>query len=305
MLRTTLSFFGATLGILFLAQTAFGTFIDPKDIKNPNQVFSERDANITKAQFDAVIAKAKRFYEPIVASHGARLTINARWDDDTLNASAMQFFGSWQVNMYGGLARHPEMTLDGFAMVLCHEMGHHLAGFSFRKGFAGFGGTWAANEGQSDYYAAHSCARDLWKDDLALNASFKDQVPESVVANCDSVWATKADRDLCYRINAGGESLARVLSALAEDPEVPQFDTPLESQVNQTDDSHPKAQCRLDTTYSASLCVADFNPNVIPGKNQSDQFGKSAEREAAEYSCTSYGQFNEGLRPRCWFKPNI
>ncbi len=305
MLRKTLSLLGATVGVLLISQAAFGTFIDPKDIKNPYQVFSERDANMTQAEFNAVIAKAKSFYEPIIASHGGRLVVNAKWDDDTLNASAMQLFGTWTVNMYGGLARHPEMSLDGFAMVLCHEIGHHLAGFTFRKGFGGFGGTWAANEGQSDYFAAHSCARELWKDETELNATFKTEIPESVVARCDSIWQTQEERDLCYRINAGGDSLARVLSALSEDPVAPQFDTPSANQVTQVDDKHPKAQCRLDTTYSASLCVAEFDPETIPGKSLSDPFGVDAEKESAKFTCTSFAQFNEGLRPRCWFKPGI
>lgn len=304
MLRKTLFVIGTIMGLL-ISQVAFGTFIDPKDIKNPYQVFSERDANMTQTEFNQVIEKARRFYEPIVSSHGGRLIINGYWDDDTLNANASQFFNRWNVNMYGGLARHPEMTLDGFAMVLCHEMGHHLAGFTFRKGFGGFGGTWAANEGQSDYFAAHSCARELWKDDHKLNATYKNKIPAEVVQDCNDVWETQAEQNLCYRINAGGESLARVLSALAEDEVAPQFDTPSSDKVNKIDDSHPKAQCRLDTTYSASLCLADFDPNLIPGKRKSDPFGTEAEKEASAYSCMEYSNHVEGLRPRCWFKPSI
>lgn len=304
MLRKTLSLLAVT-GCFLFATSAFATFIDPKDIKNPYQVFSHRDANMTEQEFNDVIEKARTFYEPIVASHGGKLQINGKWGDDTLNAYAQQFFGTWSVNMFGGLARHPEMTLDGFAMVLCHELGHHLAGFSFRKGFGGFGGTWAANEGQSDYFAAHSCARELWKDETAVNASFIGQIPESATASCDANWESEEDRNLCYRINAGGESLARVLSALAEDPTQPEFDTPSASVVSKTDDNHPAAQCRLDTTYAASLCAADFDPDVIPGKELSDPFGLAAEKESAQYTCTHHGQFTEGLRPRCWFKPGI
>ena len=304
MLGKTYPLFAAVISILF-STTVLATFIDPKDIKNPYEVFSARDANMTKQEFDEVIQKARDFYNPIVQSHGGRLVINGRWDDDTLNANASQFFGTWNVNMYGGLARHPEMTLDGFAMVLCHEMGHHLAGFTFRKGFAGFGGTWAANEGQSDYFAAHSCARELWKDDLQLNATFKDQVPESVLAACDTTWTTEDERNLCYRINAGGESLARVLSALAKDEIQPDFETPDINKSDKVDDSHPAAQCRLDTTYAASLCQANFDPRVIPGKDKSDPFGKDAEMQASQYTCMEYSGFQEGLRPRCWFRPGI
>ncbi len=305
MLRKTLSILLAITGCLLFSQISFGTFIPTEDIKNPYQVFSARDANMTKAEFDGVIEKAKRYYTPIVSSHGGRLVINGRWDDDTLNANASQFFGTWNVNMYGGLARHPEMSLDGFAMVLCHELGHHLAGFTFRKGFGGFGGTWAANEGQSDYFAAHSCARELWREETEINASFRGTLPQSVADRCDAVWSTIEEQDLCYRINAGGESLARVLSALKEDPVEPSFETPDVNTVSTVDDNHPDAQCRLDTTYAASVCLAGFDPNLIPGKKSADPFGKEAEKEASNYTCMISSQWQEGLRPRCWFKSTL
>lgn len=305
MLGKTLSIISVfILGFTF-TQNSNGTFIPPEDIKNPYQVFSARDANMTEQEFRDVIEKARRFYEPIVRSHGGNLTIQGHWDDDTLNANASQFFTTWNVNMYGGLARHPEMTLDGFAMVLCHELGHHLAGFTFRKGFGGFGGTWAANEGQSDYFAAHSCSRVLWEDELAENAKHRATVPPMVQESCDAAWSTTEEQDLCYRVNAGGESLARVLSALKGDPVMPSYETPDKNKVNATDHNHPHAQCRLDTTYAATLCTLEFDPEIIPGKKMSDPFGKDAEKEAAKYTCSQYGGFDDGLRPRCWFKPGI
>lgn len=304
MLRKTLSFLFALTAVVSFTQVASGEFIDPKDIKNPYQVFSERDANMTKAEFDGAIEKARQFYEPIVRSHGGRLVINGRWTDDTLNANASQFFGTWNINMYGGLARHPDMTLDGFALVLCHELGHHLAGFTFRKG-GGFGGTWAANEGQSDYFATQSCARELWASETAENAKYRGKVVPTVERACNEMWATVEEQDLCYRINAGGRSLANVLSALKEDPVKPEFETPDSNKVNKVDDSHPEAQCRLDTYYAGSLCKAEFDVNLIPGKKMSDQFGQAAEMEAAGESCMEISNYTEGLRPRCWFRPGV
>lgn len=305
MLRKTLSLFAALASCLTLSQQVFATFIPEEDIKNKFQVFSERDANMTQEEFDGVIEKARQVYTPIVQAQGGRLIINGRWTDDTLNANASQFFGQWNVNMYGGLARHPEMSLDGFAMVLCHELGHHLAGFTFREGGFSFGGVWAANEGQSDYFAAHSCARELWANELAENASHRPTVLPLVQQSCDSAWSTTEDQNLCYRVNAAGESLARVLSALKEDPVRPAFDTPDQNKVNATDHSHPEAQCRLDTTYAASLCTETFDMTVIPGKTKNDPFGAEAEREASQYSCMEISNYTEGLRPRCWFKPGV
>lgn len=303
MSRKTSTFWITLLGALFFSQTALGTFIPPEDIKNPYQVFSERDANMTKAEFNDAIDKAEAIYAPIVQSHGARLVFNRKWDDDTLNASASQSFNTWNVNMYGGLARHPEMTLDGFSMVVCHELGHHLAGFTFKKSF--WGGSWASNEGQSDYFAAHSCARELWKNELVENAKYRGQLPQIVADRCDQTWSTVDEQNLCYRINAGGESLSRVLSALKGDKKMPEFHTPDKNKVSKTNSNHPDAQCRMDTTYAASVCTVEFDPMLIPGKGMSDQFGKEAELEAAEYTCMEVTQSTEGLRPRCWFKPGV
>ncbi len=293
------------MGIILLTSFAKATFIPDEDIKEPYRIYSERDANMTQQEFDGVIEKARRLYSPIVASNGGNLVINGRWTDNTLNASASQFSTTWNVNMYGGLARHPEMTLDGFAMVLCHELGHHLAGHSFKKGGFSFGGVWAANEGQSDYFAAHSCSRVLWVDEVEKNAEFRESVPAMVQEQCDTVWSTVEDQNLCYRINAGGESLARVLSALKKDPIAPSYETPDQEVVSSTNHNHPKAQCRLDTTYAASLCTQEFDIDFIPGKKLTDPHGAAAEKEAASVSCTEAGNHLVGNRPRCWFKPSI
>jgi len=287
----------------FFQFEAQGTFIPEEDIKITNRIFSERDANMTEAEFNGVIEKARLYYTPIVSAHGGKLDIIGAWTDDTLNASASQFFGTWRVNMYGGLARHPEMTLDGFAMVLCHEIGHHLAGFSFTKSM--FGGVWAANEGQSDYFAAHSCARELWGPEVEVNATFREPANELVKQRCDLAWQNEDEQNLCYRINAAGESLARVLSSLKKDETFPQYDTPDANKVGQTDNRHPQAQCRLDTTFSASVCQADFNTSIIPGKKATDPYGPDAEKEASENSCMEISGYTEGLRPRCWFSPGV
>ncbi|MCJ8277860.1 MAG: hypothetical protein MJK18_13540, partial [Bdellovibrionales bacterium] len=286
MLRKTMFFSMLITGILTLSHVAMASlsgfdasFLDPDDIKNPYQVYSERDSNVTKAQFDAVIDKAQKFYEPIVRDQGGRLSISGDWSDDTVNATASQFFGFWRVNMYGGLARHPDMTLDGFSLVICHEMGHHLGGFPFYKRNVGFGGVWAANEGQSDYYTTFVCARALWADEVATNAEYRDTVPAFVQDACASAWETTEEQDLCYRINAGSQSLANTLATLADDV-VPQFDTPDTNKVEEIQDSHPAAQCRLDTYFAGSICKADFDINFIPGKDLNDPFGKDAELES-------------------------
>ena len=301
--------FTAVVGIIFLlaAQPVFATFMPPDQMRAQILRFGTEDANMTRVEFDEIIAKADALYQPIVSSHGANLIIDANWDSDVPNARASQFFRTWGVEMFGGLARHPKMTKDGFAMVLCHELGHHLAGFPFVDGGDFFLPVWAANEGQSDYFAAHECAPRLWRDDIELNATFVDQVEPIAKDECDLVWESEDDRNLCYRINVAGFSLAATLADLQKDPiETPSYETPDENVVDKTDNDHPHPQCRLDTTFAASLCQADFQDDLIPGKKAANGTKSlNAEREAARNSCTEFSKFAVGQRPTCWYKARL
>ena len=256
-------------------------------------------ANMTEEEFNLIIDEAVEVYEPIIDGvHGGNLRFNRRWSDSTVNASASQFFGSWTVNMYGGLARRPEVTPDGFALVVCHELGHHLAGYPFS-------GSWAANEGQSDYFATLSCAREMWSDDLELNASFRETIEDYPKALCDSVWETEETQNLCYRSMEAGKSLADLLSALRD--QTVAYDTPDESVVSRTNNAHPDGQCRLDTYMAGALCAAEWDVNVIPGKDLGSRRNSAeAEEESAAFTCTrALDELEVGVRSLCWFKPQI
>ena len=283
---------GLCIGLGMMSTFAFGDFLPPNDLHLQDTIMS---SNVTEEDFNAAIDLAEEAYAPIIRDvHGGTLKINRLWSNNTVNASASQFFGSWSVNMYGGLARRPEITIDGFTLVLCHEIGHHLGGYPFSS-------SWAANEGQSDYFATLSCAKMLWSDDLELNASFRDQIGEYPRTLCEASWNYQEDVDLCYRTMAAGKSLADLLSALKG--QTVDFKTPDANRVSRTDNSHPDGQCRLDTYVAGALCQAKFDPELIPGKD----FGSSrnsarAEEESALYTCSRL-DYDEGIRPRCWFAP--
>src|SRR4051812_34316240 len=58
------------------------------------------ESGLSQTEFNGVIAKAKSLYEPVISGLGGSLSVAARWTDSTVNASATQLFGIWQVNMY-------------------------------------------------------------------------------------------------------------------------------------------------------------------------------------------------------------
>ena len=129
-------------------------FLPPNDMKIPVGDF--RAKGIQEEMFNSVLDRVQAVYGPIVAQHGGELVINRKWDDPTVNANAQRYGSRWIINMYGGLARHPAVTPEGFATVACHELGHHLGGF---PKIWGLFGSWASNEGEADYFATLKCLR--------------------------------------------------------------------------------------------------------------------------------------------------
>lgn len=249
----------------------------------PENELSEEDnlnslSQVTEKDFNELIDQVKEFYEPIVKSHGARLQVVKHWKDPTVNAYAIQYGDLWQVSFFGGLARRKEITKDGFQLVVCHEMGHHLGGYPYVE--------WASNEGQSDYYSTLSCARQLWKKDIKKNEEVSKGIPHFPKKLCQIAWPKKDDKFLCYRIMLASKSLSDLLGS-----SIPKYETPDKTVVTKTDDEHPAPQCRLDTYMAGSLCQAKFDPYTIP----------KTQGESKSFTCfESEGQ--KWFRPKCWFK---
>lgn len=287
-----------TLASLFSNLSYAACFPPNKLHLNPSPL---EKSNLTQAKFNEIISKAEAVYAPIIKKYNANLVIHRLWKDNTVNANARQDGNTWEVNMYGGLARQPEITPDGFALVVCHELGHHLGGYSFYND-AGSDMTWAANEGQADYFATHACAKEVWKNESELNLKARGTVKPYAKKVCDTNFKQQADRDICYRSSTAGLSLATLLAKLGQ-ATAPKFEKPDPRVVDETYDGHPAAQCRLDTYLAASSCSVAFRKDIIPAKKLSDKFGKEAEAEAGRYSCLARDGWLTAQRPRCWFKP--
>jgi hypothetical protein len=282
------------LSVLFVALSLSGSvlacsedgksgFLPDNDLYIP--VGAKTTGGLTEAQFNAVIDKVETIYAPIVSNMGGKLKINRKWDDGTVNANATRL-GGWIVNMYGGLARHSTITEDGFALVLCHEIGHHLGGAP-KVGM--ILNKWASNEGQSDYFATLKCLRNTFKNDNNKSLVRKLNAPETLVKACNKAWKNSEDRAICVRNGMAGVSVAGLFAALRNKPEA-SFDTPDTNVVKKTDDAHPAHQCRLDTYFAGALCEKDVNEDV-------------SQKDEVKGTCHGSTGHKIGLRPLCWFKP--
>lgn len=77
------------------------------------------------------------------------------WADDTVNAYAWVQNGQRFVAIKGGLVRHVALALEGIALVIAHETGHHFGGPpTFPGGLS--------CEGQADYAGVRDVMRKIW-----------------------------------------------------------------------------------------------------------------------------------------------
>ncbi len=293
-----MNIFKQGLLVLSLVTTALPTIACTPDgsegfvPENNLKIFShtKRVGGITEEQFNGLIDKYEALYSPIIKTYGGELQVERKWTDPTVNAYAQQLGKTWRVSMFGGLARHDTITEDGFALVICHEIGHHIGGSP--KKVSPWSSPWASNEGQADYFATLKCLRRGWENDNNEEIVSKMEVPEALAKACSSQHIWNQDYFICVRGGMAGLSVAKLFQALRGSSVEPKFDTPDPKIVTKTDDNHPATQCRLDTYFQGSLCEISFKEDVT-----SD----------SEVTGTCHGSTNhsKGLRPLCWFKPTV
>ena len=216
------------------------------------------------------------------------------WDSSRVNAFASRDGESWSVKMHGGLARRSEITPDGLALVVCHELGHLFGGYPF------FQYDKLSFEGQADTFATQVCLKELWSAQHATNAERASELSPKERALCStSVQQGDAERDLCGRLLRAGISVGRLFAAL-ESSKDPSVLTPSSKVVQETSSSHPPAQCRLDTYLQGARCGVKKDLREIPGFDSADE----AEQKTAmrRTSCALSGLQPEYARPACWFK---
>lgn len=138
---------------------------------------------------------------------------------------------------FGGLARMPEVTVQGAALILCHELGHGIGGAPFKDG------TKTSVEGQADYFATRDCLSKV----LANQFFFQEVAPMDPLNICTT--------ELCRHIFAGIQSELAVIND--NNPEQAaqfgQTDATIVNAVNTNPWFYPSNQCRLDTMIAGAL----------------------------------------------------
>lgn len=251
---------------------------------------NDKSANktMTEEVFNATIDKVESIYAPIVEEMGGKLQVIRKWDDGTVNAYAQRSGRTYKVSMFGGLARHETITPDGFALVVCHEIGHHIGGAPKKASY--WSSSWASNEGQADYFATLKCLRRSFLNDDNAAITAEMEIPQHLKDSCSTQFGAESeDYYLCLRGGMAGFSVSRLFSSLRRISD-PAFHTPDSSSVSRTNDNHPAPQCRLDTYFQGALCAVDYREDV-------------SQTNEATGVCYRKNGDSDGVRPLCWFKP--
>jgi len=280
------------MGLLFSAHTLACDIYGSTGIVEDNDLFigvnDKGISSITEDQFNTILDDVGLIYAPIIESLGKKLVIERKWTDGTVNAYAQQSGRQWKISMFGGLARHATITADAFALVACHELGHHLGGAPKKKTWISV--SWASNEGQSDYWGTMKCLRKYMEKDDNVSIISNMNIDPLAQVTCQQQFIDANDRAMCIRGAMAGLSLGNLFRALRNLSTELKFDTPDPAVVSKTSHKHPAPQCRLDTYFSGALCDKDHYSDVD-------------DRDASIGVCSRSRNEAVGVRPLCWFKP--
>jgi len=208
------------------------------------------------------------------------LIVERKWSDSTVDAFATRDeVNNPVIVINGGLARHPYMTKDGLALLICHEVGHHLGGAP--KSFRGNSGlrSWSSAEGQADYFATTKCLPYVFKGE----AVSKNLESESDSAEY-SAASSKCKDAICTRTVLAGLAVSKVFASLLRGSLEPSLLLNDPTSVSTTIYKHPNPQCRLDTYSSGALCDLGIE---FPFDLADPKIG----------ACLK----DQGIRPSCWF----
>lgn len=232
----------------------------------------------SKNTYLSILELAASKVKPLYDSQGLKLSVGSIWNFDTANAYAFPPSNQVATILFlGGLYRDKNIDNDGFVLLFCHEVGHHLAGGPLN-------GLGLSVEGQADYFATHTCLPLMFSDQDNAAWIQRNKVSMRVMQLCNRVWGAETERSyVCQRTLSASEGVSLLFNSNQDNK--PNLWSKDHSYVETTNTSHPAAQCRLDTFVAGATCNTEDNPGRYKGEICS--LHQAIERKA--------------VRPSCWF----
>lgn len=245
---------------------------------------------ISEDMFDDVIARLTSLYHAEVASLGGNLIIQGNWVYPEFGASAQRLNSDWLVTVYGGVARFRSMTIDSLALVICHELGHHLGGAPKKSQILWT--DWASTEGQADYFATAKCFPRYLDSFSTQNSASQITLDGKIREQCEAATQRQnspdsKNMDRCLRTAEAAFWTYESVRLLMKETTPVSFERKDSTVVSQTNEKHPAPQCRLDTAVAGLLCPKSFT----------EKFDDNNPKPGA-----CHASFFPGFaRPECWY----
>ncbi len=291
----------AIFSTVFFLILTIGNSSMAKEVEAPQLCFPESDLryspneksnDISKNDYLRAQKALKAAFDPYLQKHhGKTLKFIDAWDEEGVNAYCTRDMDDNPlIKVYGGMARHQDMTLDGLYLIYCHELGHYLGGAP--KAFRGRSSKrgWSSAEGQSDYFATSKCLKVLFNDSEENKKAVKraeSGIVEKAKKRC------KGKDYYCLRASLASMSVAKVFHSLKSYEKFPEIDDRDPTVVSRTRYTHPKSQCRLDTYLNGANCDYDL----------STPFDDIDPRVGACVFSSEKADSKDSSRPHCWYRP--
>lgn len=203
-------------------------------------------ASISEAQFLSVPKEIVSLFQNEIIESGLTLSINPNWESNTVNAGANRSRkdNTAVLNLHGGFARINSMTVDTFAMTICHEVGHLIGGLPKVMPTKKY-----SSEGQSDYFATKVCLKKYLK-----NKIVEVKIPKFHSNLCLGHFSKKEELNLCYkmmRVSIDQLTVDNFLAPREAYSDIEKLDLSKTFVTNFND--YPKVSCRYTTHIYGAL----------------------------------------------------
>jgi len=206
-----------------------------------SEIASTKDLTRAHDKTERLLRDFEQELAPTVERHGGKLFVILEWESDRINAEAKRNAAQeWEIVVYGGAARYQDFTERELALIMCHELGHHLGGspFASRNG-------WSSTEGQSDYWSTLQCFRNIYQKFTHLTVSNEAQ------EFCQN--AQEVSTEYCLQAAEGSLRISRFYAQNQRFAGYPELNRQELAMVTRIHYGYPNPQCRLDTLKAGIL----------------------------------------------------
>lgn len=220
---------------------------------NPQYQFAINDnqSGLTDGDVQLLFSILDEMYRTSINNTSKSWTSGYAWEKPFLGAGSTFSEGNFSVMLWGGLVRARGMNFGSLSAILCHELGHRLAGPPFQK-FPGSDPDWSSAEGQADYFAATACLPAVYQ---SLMEKYPSTLKTTLEENFSlSLCGPSKNEEQCRWVSQAGVDMIEVLQIYYERDKPLAYPSASAKEVVPVTlfTAYPTAQCRMDIYKDAA-----------------------------------------------------